>query len=130
MGYYSDVRIKLKKEDYDKLIEEFNKKFPDLSYNLFDCRNFLKDERVDSIYDNITDKFSEIKTVFFGWNGIKWYSNCYNKDYDDVTFIENYVKNCEHFAFTRIGEDFGDIEIFGNNLNYIYVKVEFDDDVE
>ena len=125
MGYYSDVRIKLKKEDYDKLIEEFNREFPDLSYNLFNYRNFLKDERVDIIYENITGKFSEIKTVFFGWNGIKWYSKCY----DEVTFIENYVKNCDYFAFTRIGEDYNDLEQFASGYNRIRVTVKFDEDI-
>jgi len=128
MGYYSDVRIKLKKEDYDKLIEEFNRKFPDLNYNLFENRNFVKENRTEKTY--IGKDWSEVPIVYFGWDSIKWYSNCYDKDYDDITFIENYVKSCEHFAFTRIGEDSGDIEILGNNLNYIYVKVEFDDDVE
>lgn len=94
MGYYSDVRAILKKEDFEalkKVIEE-------------------------SPYDNLKNMdILEIRGknkdyVYFGWNGIKWYFG--------PEFVQTIITSCEEHQFVRIGEDYEDIEEHYNLEEY------------
>lgn len=94
MGYYSDVRAILKKEDFEalkKVIEE-------------------------SPYDNLKNMdVLEIRGknkdyVYFGWNGIKWYFG--------PEFVQTIITSCEEHQFVRIGEDYTDVEEHYNLEEY------------
>lgn len=82
MGYLSDVRVMVKKEDYAKLKEQ--------KLELMESMDVLTEGK---------------KQVYFGWDNIKWYD-----DYDDVKEFMDALKNIETYTFTRLGEEQGDIE--------------------
>lgn len=120
MGYRSDVRIKLTKEDFEKLEKDFIEKFGNNS--LFDYID-VKGYRKDYVYNEDKDNWDEIDAVYFGWNCVKWYEY----DYEDVKFIMSFIKSGIPYAYSRIGEDMGDVELEGNNLEYITVRTEFEE---
>lgn len=93
MGYRSEVRICLLKENFEELKERCS----NLEYSLIDTMDF---ENKDN------------KTVVFGWDWIKWYN-----EFDEIAAIENYLFNLADdvpYSFVRIGEDRDDIEEYGH----------------
>ena len=130
MGYRSEVRIRLTKEDYEKLSKEFEQKIaPKTGYNLFDKEHLDAYKEVKNIHCwKDTDDGEDIEEthdcIFFGWNYVKWYDG-----YDDVDFIMDFMYNCEHYAFCRIGESLeGDIELHDKNMEMIGFYYAFDDE--
>ena len=130
MGYRSDIRIRLTKEDFNKLVEEFDKELiqtKKLELNLFEHLDIYKKEEdyeyytQDENHEWITHKEN---CVYFGWDCVKWYD-----DYEDVEFINNFIFNCKQYAFIKIGESSkGDIDSRAegfDNIGYSYI---FDDD--
>ena len=97
MGYRSDVRICLKKEDYNELRAKAQEK--GMTEN-----NYLLDESAFDIHKENED------IVAFGWNDIKWYSG-----YSDIDFIVDFFEelrtNGHPYSFVRIGEGREDIEV-------------------
>ena len=97
MGYRSDVRICLKKEDYNELRAKAQEK--GMTEN-----NYLLDESAFDIHKENED------IVAFGWNDIKWYSG-----YSDVDFIIDFFEelrtNCHPYSIVRIREGREDIEV-------------------
>lgn len=177
MGYYSDIRIRLKKEDYKTLVEKFEEerakckieraKYQALldketdkdkqweiqqkMYNA-DCMSDLFDKDTTYIglngetrekkykdlsvyreekttvygeYNKDTNKYDseEVDTVYFGWNGLKWYPN-----YKDVNFIMDFIESLDCYAYARIGEEMGDTEQEENGFDCIGLYSGFDDD--
>ena len=154
MGYRSDVRIKLLKKDYCELVEQYNKarkkalaQKDEMSCGMSDLfgKTPKTDEeiiefakgKVDILYlqknrefwefdeNNNSSKALTSDMVYFGWDYLKWY-----EDYEDVTFIENFVCNLEYYAFSRLGEDYGDIEERCEGFDYIGFIRQFDDEQE
>lgn len=121
MEYRSDVRIRLIKEDYEKLKEQFEKEMIDVvGYNLLDGKELdvYKELRDVSCW-KVTDDGEDIEEIhdciFFGWNLIKWYD-----EYKDVNLIMEYLENCDYYAFCRIGESGeGDIDSREKNMGMI-----------
>lgn len=119
MGYRSDVRIRLLLEDYEKLKKEYVEKFIDThvtTWNMFSQENldiFKLQNTEDYTYDtpeNIDELNPSGKCVYFGWNSLKWYTQCC--DYEDITFIEGFVNSCIMHSFFRLGEEMDDIECY------------------
>lgn len=130
MGYYSNIRIRLTKKDYDRLVEEFEEKIvPKIQFNLFKqnyfIRNILKDYE---FYEELEDGYYKERVedcVFFGWNGLKWYDG-----YDEVDFIKKFVFSCKCYAYCRIGESIdGDIDNRSHNMDMIGIYCDFDEEV-
>jgi hypothetical protein len=85
MGYRSKVRICSKKENIERLEKELREK------DLFISFDF--------------EQLNEDGTKIIGWDWVKWYP-----EYDDVSFIEDFIYNLDDCEFVRIGEETGDIE--------------------
>ena len=103
MGYRSDVRIAVSKKGYKemlKYIEEFAKR-----------KDLDKDDVIDLL--NCTDISCENKyQKYFGWDWIKWYDGY--PQIDAITEALSYVEEKGYsYKFSRIGEDFTDIEEYG-----------------
>ena len=130
MGYRSDVRIRLTKKDYERLVKEFNEKvLPITEWNLFDKEHLevykeLKNVPCWKVTDDGEDIEETHDCVFFGWNWVKWYD-----DYDDVDFIMNFIQDCDHYAFCRIGESSeGDVETHERNMDMIGFYYAFEEE--
>ena len=126
MGYRSDIRIRLTKEDFKRLKKEFEEKLIKteiLNWNLFEHLNIYKEED-DCPYFYGEDGEHSIDAVYFGWNYLKWYDG-----YKDVEFIENFIFECEYYSFIRIGESTeGDIDSRAEGFEHIMYSYVFDDD--
>lgn len=129
MGYKSDVRIRLKTEDYKNLVKEYEKKFPEDNEMFWEYLNvFIKQENVPcyELDDNKNISVINHNCVFFGWNNLKWYP-----EFAEVDFIMSFIQHCEHYAFCRVSESCeGDIEHKANNMDYIEVSYKFDEEKE
>lgn len=128
MGYRSDVRIRLTKKDYEKMLEEYDKEIlSEVGYNIFNDKDIFKELPKYEICEKTDDGDDVIKLkdcVYFGWDSIKWYEN-----YTEIDFIIEFIKECEQYAFCRIGESGeGDIETFEKNMDMIDYHFIFDND--
>lgn len=131
MGYRSDVRIRLTKKDFVRLVEEFDKELiqtKKLEWNLFEHLDVYKKEEDYEYYEysKFHDDYITRKEdcVYFGWNCVKWYDG-----YTDVDFINDFIFNCEQYAFIRIGESMeGDIDSRAEGFDNIGFYYAFDDD--
>lgn len=91
MGYYSEVRISMLKNDFLE----------------------LKARAAMVLEYNFIEKLDELTirgdAVVFGWNEIKWYQS-----FSEVRFIEDYLAELQEkghpCSFIRIGEDVDDIQ--------------------
>lgn len=102
MGYRSDVRVILKKEDYEELVKKMNEFYERRDYK---CRMFDEDEVI---------VFSQNeKWVKFGWDFVKWYES-----YEDINMIMNFITNCEQYHYMRLGEEIGDLDIRDTIIDY------------
>ena len=134
MGYRSDVRIRLTKKDYERLVKEFDEKVikqnPETYYG-YDM--FGKSLEIFKELKNVpcwkeTDDGEDIEEthdcVFFGWNWVKWYDG-----YAEVDFIMNFIYECDHYAFCRIGESCeGDVEAHERNMDMIGFYYAFEEE--
>jgi hypothetical protein len=176
MGYLSDIRIRLKKKDFDTLVEKFEEerakckleraKYEELikqetdeekiqqlrhKMHIADCMADLFDkdttyrgydgqvfekkykdlsvcrEEKTTVYERIgdTDGFTEevYDTVYFGWNGLKWYDG-----FKDVDFVMEFIESLDYYAYARIGEEMGDTEQREDGFDCIGFYTGFDDD--
>lgn len=95
MGYNSDLRVILRRKDFEELKEKMNNYYKerDCGYNLFN------EEEIDIIEENKS-------WVKFGWNGLKWYY----PQYKEVEMIQDFITSRDQFYFLRLGEEYGDME--------------------
>jgi len=133
MGYRSQIRIRLRKEDYERLVKEFenDQKVKNAGAgNLFKTLDKYVEETNYVYYENHNGKWIEktAETVYFGWDYVKWYDG-----YEDVDFIMDWLVKDDKipYAFTRIGESMeGDIDMRYNIFDEIFVYFGFDDNSE
>lgn len=168
MGYLSNVRFKLLKNDYEELVKNFEKERQSVKEevqrlellkeqattkeekdniqgqiwkangmsDLFcidkkDCwADLIKKEKKEVIYGKYIPEEeryekTEVDIVYFGWNGLKWYDG-----YKDVDFIMDFVRSRDIYAYSRTGEETGDIEEESQELDCIYVYTAFEEDDE
>lgn len=124
MGYRSDVRIITTRDGFKKL-KTYTEKY-------------LKEKnwKYGNLMDYFDVNYNDNKCNYFGWNGFKWYDG--SPDYEDVNAIvkglEHLAKNDISYRFTRIGEEFTDIDTYSYDsekdneyLDYPYVDRSFDD---
>ena len=94
MAYYNLVKISMKKENYDALIEKANRE--NEAEVLLDPEVCNPIERKDG-------------TVIMTFNWIKW-----DRSYTDCAFIYNFLDQMEEegypYSLVRIGEEVGDVE--------------------
>ena len=98
MGYRSDVRIITTRKGFDEL-----KKYTD---------KYLKEKKWK--YGNLLDYchffYKNNNSVYFGWNGIKWYRS--SDYYEDVNAIMDGLNDLSFkdlsYRYARIGEDYCD----------------------
>lgn len=93
MGYYSDVAISMYESDYKKLCESADAAGEEI-------RNFLNRA---SIQETPVD--DDAIAVTLVWCCVKW-----RYDYNDVKFVEDFLKTISDYSFKRIGESATDIE--------------------
>lgn len=118
MGYRSDVRIRLTEKDFERLKREYENEIKD---NLFQCLD-IETHYKAFVQNEETDEWSEIDTVYFGWNYVKWYEG-----YNDVNFIMKFIRSGCPSAYTRIGENIDDIEQEYHMMDDIPIRILFDD---
>ena len=133
MGCRSDVRIRLTKKDYERLASSFknqSRNSPlDFSDEMFgaglDVYKVLNNVDLWKVTDDGEDIEESVDCIFFGWNYVKWYYN-----YKDVKFIMDFIKDCDHYAFCRIGESIdGDVECHEKNMDMIGYYCQFEEDL-
>ncbi len=102
MGYRSQVRIVLKKENYNELVEKFKKEISKDNY-MFDIKR----------YDFNYSERDNGNIVLFGWDDIKWYH-----EYNDIQCVENYLNELYNknipFKIVIVGEDGASEENFSD----------------
>lgn len=93
MGYYSEVAIALKKEDWERLKEEAAKSevFKDIEGGM------------TKLWEQITLVRDEYVVLYASC--LKWYDDLC----PDVKFIMNFIRQVEH-EYLRVGEEFGDYD--------------------
>lgn len=115
MGYRSDVRIRLTVKDYERMKNQFKKEIVDFDEKSLDVYKELKNVPCWKVTDDGEDIEETHDCIFFGWDYVKWYDN-----YADVKFIMEFLDECDHYAFCRIGESCeGDIETHERNMDMI-----------
>jgi hypothetical protein len=104
MGYRSQVKIALKKVDYEELEGRIELTGDSDIKSLFNYANIETGE--------------DVVVIEFDW--VKWYP-----EYKDVQYIDNYLAELEEngkpYKIIRVGEDQGDVEIqysLGENDDY------------
>lgn len=96
MGYYSEVGVCIKKNDFEELEAR---------------AKILNDEGLTYLLNHIDRKMEIIsdEAVVIQWYSLKWYP-----DFKEVQFIMNYLTELEEngkpYAYVRVGEEQNDIE--------------------
>lgn len=108
MGYYSDLRVAITKNDYIKMLEKDNQK------NM--CKYILdKDNAYVKEYSE-----NNVECVLLQQFNLKYY-----KEFDDVQLFEKYLAEAKNgYVFMRIGERWDDIE-YRNTAKYKELEVPF-----
>lgn len=94
MGYYSDVGIVMKNEDYKNFLEG--------GKNVKDFANFLK-------YAETNKENEEFRLIV--WSYVKWYDY-----FPEIKYIQNFMDTHE-VDFCRLGEGLDDEPKFRNDLD-------------
>lgn len=107
MGYYSDVAIAVQKKDYFKLKQEISSLFSDSE---------LKNKSLNLIEaaQKTEIQIDKEKYVVLKWQSIKWFN-----DFEEISFIEKFLKKIPHHDFIRIGEEMDDIEEYQGTHHYL-----------
>lgn len=156
MGYRSDIRIKLRKTDFEDLEEQYNKEM------------LVNNKRLDKIHEQIkncddeetkTKLREQLNTTYmaslFDENWLYvcktitdtiyddddydseqedkivyfgWNSLKWYGEYTDVRFIKDFVRSCNYYAFAIVGEEYGDIDKEERGMYSIGTYTSFEDD--
>ena len=134
MGYRSDVRIRLTDEGYERL-----QKFVKVGMEQINLERRMNHEcELGNVLDEADFVVRNSDTAYIGWNDIKWYDCPQFDDCADITIVSRGLQALEKddipYRFSRIGEDYTDIEEVVSNtshegdLDYIQITRKFDDD--
>ena len=125
MGYRSQVRVITSKKGYDELsqyVTQAAREFetPDYDYNLIKIADAIKSNDDQS-------------QVMLCWDSVKWYEGYY-KDVDIIMGGLKMLKDKGYsYTFSRIGEDYDDIEeihnegTIENEVDWAWIDRYFDD---
>lgn len=103
MGYRSQVRIAISKKGYKEMCNYLVDYAKRIGFNKEAILEILKDTDI-----NLENKYQK----YFGWDWIKWYDGY--PQIDAITEALSYVEEKGYsYKFSRIGEDFTDIEEYG-----------------
>ena len=119
MSYRSDVRFRLLKDDYAKLEKDFfANATDDYEKNFWENKDIYKEEK-------------DSKTIYFGWDGVKWYRHIGDDAFKFVDFIMDFVLDLDTYSYGIIGEELDDVDLDGNGeIEYISVARSFEDDTQ
>lgn len=119
----SKIRIRLKKNDFLKLTEEYNNKFKQQS-NLFGDTPKSDEDILNTNLDIVileTDESEDM--VYFGWDDIDWEN--YN---ENICFIKHFVKSCSVWAMTKVEIDTCRASESAEGIDCISTEITFPDD--
>ena len=95
MGYISEVKICLKKDNYEEL-----------------RARLLKNETYEYMFNDGFFELTELDdgdVVVCSWDSIKWYPT-----FEEIRIIEDYLAELEsqniEYRFIRVGEEYSDVE--------------------
>ena len=103
MGYRSDVRVRMREQDYNVL-----------------KANIVNNEELEDYIVNWgkvinSKKIGNDTFVLIEWEDIKWYDS-----YEHIDYIMTYLQTLPVYAFCRIGETSGDISTKYRNKGNLY----------
>ena len=108
MGYYSEVAVQMKREDYNRMLEELKAtQFKASCWNVtpaewteYALRFVEAGYTSPSVKDYNQD---DSECIRLHWDFVKWYGSPY------ITFLENFFHNNE-VDFIRLGEGSDDVQ--------------------
>lgn len=119
MSYCSDVKVRLKGKRLAEIVEKLDK---------------YVESKPEGYHENVARKFDRFEVfgvtlngdayVELTYNYVKWYS-------DDVDEFMKLVTDSKEYAYARIGEEQGDVEVdYRGDIEPIYVRSIFDNEYE
>lgn len=112
MGYYSDVGIVFKKDEYVKFLNNYEKRMEKYKEDPDKIKTL---EEMKKVIEEIKQISSNKEDVLLYFDDIKWYD--YDEEYFcDIVEIMNIIKEDleeNNFFYIRKGEDLDDIEELG-----------------
>ena len=159
MGYRSDIRIKLRKADFEDLRTKFNNQYKENEDKIRAIEEEIKKLPLEDLEKRreLTEKASNLVMSPLLNNGnidildrrkdviltddyrneeetdivyFGWNNMKWYDNYADVQFIMNFVRNCDYYSIGIIGEECGDIERESHNMYDIGVYSGFEEDKE
>lgn len=95
MGYFSDLRVTVTKDDYDKMVKKDSKNFGICKCFLDDGNAYISEFCINGI-----------KCILIGQYDFKYYN-----EFEEVQQFEKYLKQAKDgYVFLRIGGKYDDIE--------------------
>lgn len=156
MGYRSDIRIKLRKADFEDLRTKFNNQYKENEDKIraieeeikkLPLKDLEKREELNEKANNLVmsplfnngniDILDERKDVILTDDYrneetdivyFGWNNLKWYNEYADVQFIMNFVRNCDYYSIGIIGEEVGDIERESHNMYDIGIYSGFEED--
>lgn len=101
MGYVSDIRIRILKDDYLELEKQYLSKFANDScfIDFWNKKDIYKEEN---------------GTVYFGWNSAKWYISLFENSFAHFHLIKDFILGLSTYSYGIIGEEIDDIDFDWN----------------
>lgn len=157
MGYRSDIRIKLRKADFEDLRAKFRNQYKENEDKIRAIEEEIKKMPLEDLEKRreLNEKASDLAMSPLLNNGnidilderkdviltddygneeetdivyFGWNSLKWYDEYADVKFIMNFVRNCDYYSIGIIGEEVGDIERESHNMYDIGVYSGFEED--
>ena len=155
MGYRSDIRIKLRKADFEDLRTKFNNQYKENEDKIRAIEEEIKKLPLEDLKkrEELTEKASNLVMSPLFNNGnidildrrkdviltddhneetdivyFGWNNLKWYNEYADVKFIMNFVRNCDCYSIGIIGEEVGDIERESYNMYDIGIYSGFEED--
>ena len=157
MGYRSDIRIKLRKADFEDLRTKFRNQYKENEDKIRAIEEEIKKLPLEDLEKRreLTEKASDLAMSPLLNNGnidildyrkdviltddygneeetdivyFGWNNVKWYDNYADVQFIMNFVRNCDYYSIGIIGEEVGDIERESKGMYDIGVYSGFEED--
>ena len=157
MGYRSDIRIKLRKADFEDLRTKFRNQYKENEDKIRAIEEEIKKIPLEDLEKRreLTEKANNLVMSPLLNNGnidildyrkdviltddygneeetdivyFGWNNLKWYNNYADVQFIMNFVRNCDYYSIGIIGEEVGDIERESKGMYDIGVYSGFEED--
>lgn len=157
MGYRSDIRIKLRKADFEDLKTKFNNQYKENEDKIKAIEEEMQKLPLEDLEKRreLNEKASELSMCPLLNNGnidivderkdviliddygneeetdivyFGWNNMKWYDNHADVQFIMNFVRNCDYYSIGIIGEEVGDIERESKGMYDIDICSSFGED--